>query len=113
MANPILVAMVTAQPGEEAAFNEWYAEHIEEVLAVPGIAGAQRYRVSPTQAPGMLEAHAPNLALYEMDGDPEEILAEIIRRRRDGEWSSRRGIDESRIGMWLYEPVSEHGEPQV
>ena len=112
MANPMLVAMVSAQPGEEAAFNEWYAEHLAEIREVPGIVSAQRYRLAATQAPGMAEPPHPNLALYEIDGDPEAVLAEIIRRRRDGVWSPRRGLDESRIGMWVFEPVGERGEPQ-
>jgi hypothetical protein len=112
MPNPVLVAMVSAQPGEEAAFNEWYAEHLAEVRGVPGIAGAQRYRVAATQAPGMPEPPHPNLALYEIEGDPELVLGEIVRRRRDGEWSPRRGIDESSIGMWVFEPVGERGQLQ-
>ena len=40
-----MVAMVSAKPGEEREFNDWYEEHLTEVRAVPGIVSGQRYRL--------------------------------------------------------------------
>lgn len=111
MAKPLLVALVSAKGGQEAEFDEWYEVHMDEVRAVPGIATWQRYRVGANQAPGMPAPDHANLALYELDGDPADVLAEIVRRRAEGEWTPRRGIDETRIGMWVFEPVTPRGEP--
>ena len=70
-----MVAMVSAKPGEEDEFNAWYEQHMTEVRAVPGIVSGQRYRLAADQAPGMPAPEHANLAVYEIDGDPAEVLA--------------------------------------
>ena len=106
-----MVAMVSAKPGEEDEFNAWYEQHMTEVRAVRGIASGQWYRVAADQAPGMPAPEHANLVVYELDGDPADVLEEILGRRARGEWAPRRGLDESRIGMWMFTAVSDRGEP--
>jgi hypothetical protein len=107
----IMVAMVSAKPGEEDEFNAWYEQHMTEVRAVPGIVSGQRYRLAADQAPGVPAPEHVNLAVYEIDGDVAEVLGEIIGRRARGEWAPRRGLDETRISMWMFSAVSDRGEP--
>jgi hypothetical protein len=111
MPKHIMVAMVSAKPGEEEEFNAWYEQHMAEVRAVPGIVSGQRYRLGADQAPGMAAPAHANLAVYEIDGDVPQVLEEILGRRARGEWAPRRGIDETRIGMWMFDAVSDRGEP--
>ena len=40
-----------------------------------------------------------------------DVLGEILGRRARGEWAPRRGLDETRIGMWMFSAVSDRGEP--
>lgn len=108
---PVLVARVSHREGQLEAFNAWYAEHVAEVLAVPGIRGVQRYRLSAHQAPGARPPTHEWLAVYEIDGDVAAVMAELVRRRADGEWSPRRGVVEETIGMWAFEPVAPDGGP--
>jgi len=46
MAKFKMIVLSSPVPGEEARFNDWYQNtHIPEVLTVPGMQGAQRYRL--------------------------------------------------------------------
>jgi hypothetical protein len=109
MPDRLLVAQVSALPGQDEEFNTWYAEHMREVRAVPGIASGTRYRIGAEQAPGAAEPQHEYLALYAIDGDAGELVEELARRRADGEWQPRRGIDNETIKMWAFERVGDDG----
>jgi hypothetical protein len=73
MAKGVLIAF--AHPQESAAeadFNAWYSNHhLPEILGIDGVVRATRYRaVDPA-------ANYGYLAIYELNGDLEAILAEI------------------------------------
>ena len=111
MPRGLLVAFSTPLPGEEDAYNAWFGQHAQEALAVPGIMTAQRYRLAH-QVPDLAPADNRYLALYDLEGDFERIVEEASRRRREGEWVSRQGIDMSKVKEWVFEPVSHTGELQ-
>ena len=46
-----------SDPGREAEWDAWYADHLRVMVTVPGISSAQRFR---TATPG----HPPSLAMY-------------------------------------------------
>jgi hypothetical protein len=67
-------------PGMEDEFNEWYSgRHVHEILRVPGYVSAQRFRVTRHRVNGSGSSGMPEpfqyLALYEVEGDPEAVLA--------------------------------------
>jgi len=74
-----LLALTNSLPGEEAEFERWYDEqHLPDVLRVPGIVSAQRYR-----AAAGLQGNSPwkFLTLYELDTEtPGAVLEELGRR---------------------------------
>jgi hypothetical protein len=105
----IMVAQIDHIAGEEDAFNAWYARHIEEVLAVPGVRDVQRYRASTAQAPGAAPPLREWLAVYHLSGDSREILDEIVRRRAAGEWSPRVSMVDETISMAVFEPLTPDG----
>jgi len=111
MPKGLLVAFSTPLDGEEEAYNAWYGQHVQEALAVPGILTAQRYRLATPQSPHAAPADNRYLALYDVEGGFQVILDEASRRRREGEWVPRQGIDLSTIKEWVFEPVSHTGEP--
>jgi hypothetical protein len=100
----ILVAMVNALPGQEGEFEAWYADHMEEVAAVPGVRPGTRYQLADVQADGAATPTHRYLTIYELDGDVPEVLRELVERRANGTWTPRRGIDNDTIRMWAYEP---------
>jgi ketosteroid isomerase-like protein len=107
----IMVTQIDHVAGEEDAFNAWYARHIEEVLAVPGVKDAQRYRAAASRAPGAAPPLREWLAVYHLAGDVQAALSEIVRRRADAEWSPRVAVVDDTISMAVFEPLTPAGEP--
>lgn len=73
MAKHLLVVHVNAKEGMEEEFSRWYdEEHIPDLLTLPGIVGAQRFKVSEGQdKPGQFK----HLVIYEVEGDIAEAIA--------------------------------------
>lgn len=81
MANDIIIALTNALEGQEDAFNDWYSNrHVADLLKIPGLISAKRYRLSPSQRTPPPFAFA-YLAIYEIaEGRTEEVVAEIQKR---------------------------------
>ncbi len=61
-----------ADPGQEAAWNEWYENvHLPRILAVRGFHGAARFRRLSGQAPDYL-------ALYDIEG-PQTLEQDVYK----------------------------------
>jgi hypothetical protein len=64
----LLVAETTPHVGREDDFNKWYNDtHITELLKMPGIKSAERYKLALTLA-GDKPAH-PYFTIYEVETD--------------------------------------------
>lgn len=79
MANFHLLALTNCVAGQDEEFNRWYDErHLPDVLAVPGIISAQRFKLC-TGFEGQLAWRY--LTLYELNTeDPNAILQELGSR---------------------------------
>jgi hypothetical protein len=73
-----------SSPDREDEYNEWYSKiHLEDLLAIPGVNAARRFRASDVtpRAPG---AHT-YCAVYEIDADDlGAVMGEIGARAGDG-----------------------------
>jgi hypothetical protein len=100
-----LVVMTEPVAGREDEYNEWYThQHLADVVAVPGFRSAQRFKL--TDAMGF---DHPNryLAIYEIDSDnPQEVLAEMFRRRGTPAMVVSDSLDLSKASVGLFEPCS-------
>jgi hypothetical protein len=63
----------------EDDFNEWYDAHLPEILSIPGFVSAQRYRLEPVVVDDDVPVSYRYMALYEIEGDPEQLLVEMKR----------------------------------
>jgi hypothetical protein len=96
-----MLAFTNPVAGREAEFNTWYDDvHVKDLLAIRGIAAAQRFMVVPTG-----DATAPPhqyLAMYRLDAPVEEVRANLAVDR------DRRVISEA-FGpgavMWGFRPL--------
>lgn len=81
MANDVIIALTNPVAGEEEEFNAWYSgRHVSDLLQIPGLVSAKRYRLSPSQRTPPPYAFS-YLAIYEMEkGRTEEVVAEIMAR---------------------------------
>jgi hypothetical protein len=102
------LVQTNALPGQEAEFNEWYDNvHLHDILRVPGIVTAQRFRLSPVRRGGNYSTMArpfEYLALYELDGDTNDVLDRIEAARAAGKipWSA--ALDPV-FSAYIYEPI--------
>jgi hypothetical protein len=107
----LLLVFSNPTEGREAAFEEWYENtHIADVLQVPGVAAAQRYGMAPMATPELDDAPVPaapahrHLAVYELDGDADEVMAEFLRRVGSGEMALDDSLDLASISLAAWRP---------
>lgn len=77
----LMCVMTSPAPGKEQEFARWYDEqHIPDLMRLPGLVSAQRFRLSALQqkAPPFPQTY---LAIYELDTDDlEGFNAELLSR---------------------------------
>ena len=78
----MLVASSTTDPARVADFHDWYALHVQELLALDGIRKATRWEASAHQPiPGLDSIDGRRfLALYEIECDDVEAMRDRINR---------------------------------
>jgi hypothetical protein len=98
--------------GEDDSFNKWYdTTHVPEVLDVPGVVAAQRYRLAEINIPDDedLPAQLPPpthryLVIYELDREPDTVMAEFLKRVMTGKLSLGETLDLSTVSMTGWAP---------
>ena len=86
MANNIMIVLTNPVEGDEDAYNDWYTNtHLADVLKVPGVKSATRYKLADTQMVDQ-DCKFRYLAIYELDTDDlasvrDEILARVGTER--------------------------------
>lgn len=87
---------------QDAAFNFWYSSrHVHDLVAIPGIAGAQRYRVEPIAAE---RETPPYLALYAFS-DTRRAVDGIAANRGTERMPSTSALDRSASVAVIYSPL--------
>jgi hypothetical protein len=78
-------------------FGEWYDAHLPEILSIPGFVSAQRFRLEPVVVDSIEPVSYRYLALYEIEGEPDTLLAEMEKRRLGtvDSYAQRKAIDSS------------------
>jgi hypothetical protein len=112
MAQDLFIALTNPIEGEDEAFNKWYdAQHVPEVLDVPGVVAAQRYDIVELNVPDdqELPAQLPPpthryMVIYELDNDPDVVMAEFLKRVMAGTLSLGEWLDLSTISLTGWTP---------
>ena len=88
--------------GQDAAFNTWYSkQHIYDLVAIPGIAAARRYRLLDT----VTKAETPDyLAIYEFS-DVDLAIGGIAERRGTDRLPSTEAIDRDLSKGVVFKPL--------
>jgi hypothetical protein len=82
MARYQYVILSRAKEGRLEEFEKWYDEvHLDDVLKVPGVVSARRFRVVQQQAEGLPLPDWCSVALYEMETDDPKKVLSIIHER--------------------------------
>ncbi|GAA0944002.1 hypothetical protein [Actinocorallia libanotica] len=100
----LLLVFSNPKPGQDEAYNDWYDQiHLAEILAVPGVASGRRYEFHRVETPGTEERPAHrHLALYELDRDPREVMAECARRTASGEIGMHESLDAGAMSVAVW-----------
>ena len=96
MADNKFIQIVFSNPaeGKDDEFNEWYDNvHIPDLLAIPGMLSAQRYKLHDAEIYRMEGGNQPEhgyLLIYEMEGDVDAIMQKIQENVAAGKISMAR-----------------------
>lgn len=106
MAKCKMIALTTPLPGKEAEFQDWYQNvHLPELVALPGMEGAQRYQLV---AKLMGSDTNPWLAIYDIDvEDPAAFLGALGAAAQSGKMTPATSQDMATTYTALF---TEHGE---
>nr|WP_234814525.1 MULTISPECIES: hypothetical protein [Mycobacteriaceae] len=115
MASNLFVVLTNPIEGEDTAFNKWYdTQHLPEVLDVPGVVAAQRYDIAELTVPDDqdLPAQLPPathryMVIYELDGEPESVMAEFLKRVMAGTLTLGEWLDLSTVSLTGWTPRGE------
>lgn len=89
-------------------FHQWYDEvHIPEVLATPGFVSAQRIALRPTEFTKATEPAQRFGVIYEIEGDPEEVMGKVSAGTRDGTIHMSDVLDLTTFAMHFWSPSGE------
>lgn len=88
--------------GQDEEFNKWYSgRHIHDLVAIPGIAAAQRFRLLDLATAGETPDY---LAIYEFS-DVDRAIAGIAERRGTDRMPSTEAIDRDASKGVVFKPL--------
>ena len=107
MAKYTFAVLTNPTPGNETEYNRWYNEqHIPDVLNVPGIVAAQRFRLADKQM-GDKNPYK-YFAVYEVETDDlNKVISELKSRVGTAEMVMSDAIDIQNVGAFFFEPIIE------
>lgn len=78
----VFVVMSNPVEGREEEYNDWYDnQHVPDVLNVPGIVGAKRFKLSTAQRAAPPYPY-DYLAIYEIESDDPQSVMDYIKNVR-------------------------------
>jgi hypothetical protein len=106
MARFLCLVSTNSVAGRSEEFNEWYdSQHSPDLLRVPGIVSAQRYRLAQLQEAQSSEYEY--LAIYEIQTDDlNEVPTAIAEALRSGRMPSSPAFDRAKFSMLYFEPIT-------
>jgi hypothetical protein len=109
MAKFKLIALTTPVAGKEEEFHAWYQnQHLPELVAFPGMKGAQRYKLT---AKLVGSDSNPWLAIYDIEtDDPFAFLGAVGQAAASGKLTQS---DASNMATTYTALFEEHGERVV
>lgn len=71
--------------GREQEYNDWYSnQHLRDLLAIPGVISARRFKLSGTQIGEVAQTYR-YLAIYDIEADDvQSFIKELMLRTASG-----------------------------
>jgi hypothetical protein len=89
----VTVVRSSPSPGREDEYNAWYDNHVREVVGnIDGYEAAQRYRLNPSQRPGMPPSPWEYTVVYDVsEPDLEKVFRSNFEARERGAFTPHDG----------------------
>jgi hypothetical protein len=108
----LFIALTNPVEGEDDAFNKWYdAQHVPEVLDIPGVVAAQRDDITELSVPDdqELPAQLPPptdrfMVIYELDNELDIVMEEFLKRVMAGTLSWGKLLDLTTVSLTGWTP---------
>ena len=102
----LFVVLTNPVEGQEGEYNRWYDDqHIGDVLKVPGVKAARRFKLSDVQRNPGPYPHG-YLALYEIEADDINVVLEgLDKAQKAGEMPMTKAMQ--RPSAWMFTPLSD------
>jgi hypothetical protein len=110
MARFLCLVSTNSVTGRSEEFNEWYdSQHLPDLLRVPGIVSAQRYRLAELREAQSSEYEY--LAIYEIETDDlNKVPAAIAEALRSGRMPTSPAFDHAKFSMLYFEPITKNNQ---
>ncbi|MCL2582832.1 MAG: hypothetical protein FWE35_10285 [Streptosporangiales bacterium] len=96
-----LIVFASPAEGKEAEFNDWYDNvHLGEFVALPGVESGQRFDLAPASPP----AKTGYAAIYQLSGDPAEVMKAMDAAIKDGSMHMSDAIDPASVAITAWTP---------
>lgn len=102
-----LVVLTNPVEGKEEAYNDWYTNtHLHDVVQIPGIVSAQRFRMTATQRTDTPPGPWKYLAVYNVETDDlNSVINELAARRNTPKLRGTDALADERLAYY-YEPIT-------
>jgi hypothetical protein len=100
------IVLTNAVPGREDEFNRWYTDtHLSDVLRLPGIVAAQRYKLAPKQRrEGPYPYHYA--AIYDIETENlDETISALKTKSGTSDMPISDAMHTDRLAL-IYEPIT-------
>jgi hypothetical protein len=103
----VFIVLTNPAEGRDDEYNDWYSNtHIADVLTVPGVVAAQRFKLSDKQR---MAGKLPwqYLAIYECETDDLDEVINALKERSGGETMPLTSALADERVSWFFHPVTE------
>jgi hypothetical protein len=100
-----LIVMSEPAKGQEAQYNAWYNDrHLQDVVAVPGFGGAQRFKLQEVAGGEFKQRY---IAIYDIEAeDYAAALKELMNRAGTSAMPIDASLDDDSIAFGVFEACS-------
>jgi hypothetical protein len=107
MSRFVFVVYSNPTEGKESQYNDWYSHrHLQDLMAIPGVTSARRFKWSDMQLPGMPVPSQRYLAIYEVEAtDKLAFQREMFERQADGRMPVSETLSQDGLAATFWDPI--------
>lgn len=106
MAKHLLTVFTNPVVGKEDEYNDWYTNiHLSDVLKVPGIVAAQRFKLSEAKLLG--DTPYQYMAIYEIEAEDLQPVIDALNQAAESGMMISSALDIEKAVGWVFSPITD------